>query len=407
MFHKFLYTLLTILSLILLYHEKGYSSYYFNSETLGQLRITQQNNYEFPLFQNLFLDVEKQDSQLSLKADLDIYGEPYFEEGNINLHAASLNLHSRFGLWDIELGRIRGNAFDYTILDGINLNLRPANHLLINAYSGAKRFLEKDGFLDANFIAGSKMSLLFTNNFTSSVNYEYEQDADGNYKSRVGGSAFLDINGPLSPRIYSLVGYDAASSTLENINAGFDLYPSTLTKITLDGGRFERANEGLDLNSIISTFAIGPISEIGELIEITPSSFFSIYERLSYSLYEYSEGVNSNGINLTTGINIFNFINHSTLGLNYFYLSSYGGIAYGADFGLKIIPTKILSINGKLGILSFDKTTGESGEAMSSRIAAEYFATKNVSIEVNGEYNSNSELINDLRAGFRLNILYF
>jgi hypothetical protein len=375
---------------------------YAQVELLGQGRMTQNDNFEAPLTQSLYFDLGKSHEPLRISVDLDTFEEPVFSEAYFNLHYAALELNKLGNVADIKLGRItRPGNFDFTTLDGASLDLKLHDNFTVGGYAGGKRIVENVDFYEANLVAGGFFKLAVRNRFTLSGQYESEMDVDGNYVSRIGVASDAILPAPASPRLYTIVNYETSEQYFESVTGGLQLSPFQKLNLHFGGGLYNISDEGLNEEAILSTFSRGPIGEGFESIEILLFPFFSIFETLSYSLYDYQEDTSLNGVQLESGFSLSKLENKSKLWAAYFYNLSYGGVAYGGNLKGTLFLGNKFSVNTRLGVVAYDKITSEIGESFASKIGLSYFPSDQTELEVTSEYNSNNEIIDELRAGVR------
>jgi hypothetical protein len=381
---------------------------YAELEVLGQGRMTQNDNLEAPLHQYLYFDVGKAHEPYKISVDLDTFYEPVFNEGHFNLHSAVLELNSLGNSASLKLGRInRPGIFDFTTLDGGSIDLRLHENFSIGVYGGGKRTIENVDYYEANLLAGGFFRYALRNRFTFSGQYEYETDAEYNYTSRLGASAdyFIPIAG--APRLYSIVNFETSAQYFESVTGGLQLSPWQKLELHFGGGLYNISDDGINEGAILSTFSRGPIGEAFESAEIKIAPFFSIFETLSYSLYEYQEGTSLNGVQLESGFSLSRLESRSKLWVSYFYNLSYGGVAYGGNAKGILFLGKKVSMNTRLGLVAYDKITSEVGESFASKLGLSFHFTNKVELEISSEYNSNNEIIDELRGGARLIAKFF
>ncbi|MFH1728609.1 MAG: hypothetical protein ABIA04_09345 [Pseudomonadota bacterium] len=381
---------------------------YINTEFISQLRSDETSKFNIPLRQYLFLESTNYEGFLNTKLDLDVYGDPALGDYSFNLYNSSLELSKLLNQISVKLGRIsQADTFEYKTFDGVLLDYKPNKNIEFNFFTGVKRFVEEDNFENGNFVLGTRFIINRLDNLSSSFQYEFENDLNGEFTNTFALASDYQFMIYSFPNFYFNSIYEVSNNTLENLSGGIEFLPLDNLKLDVGVGRYDLSKQGLDADSILSFFADGPIVEAFASADFSPFSFITLFEEVSFSQYDYFENVSTDGYNLESGVCFPRLIDKFTTTLSYFYLNSYGGTGHGANIIESAELLQNLSFNLIVSLIDYEKITSESGISLATHSWLNLKFTKNMNLKLYFEYNSNDEINHDYRAGFALNYVYF
>ena len=265
---------------------------FFRSETVAQLRQNFYGSTELPFYQYLVVDAGERDGTLGASAFLGLDYVFGAGEGDVDLYLADFRVRDRGGRGHLIAGRqLVRFPTRMSAMDGLWANVRPHRNVSLETWVGAGRHMDLDDFLDGEFVAGVRASLVGVEPVAASAGGHLARAPQESFRAVVEAQALVRPRARFAPRPYALLQLSPEVARVRQARGGLRLSPLPWANLDLHGG-YRTATDATSLfgEQILGAIASDGMADAGLKLAVRAGGGVRIGAGYDFTFYTLSDG---------------------------------------------------------------------------------------------------------------------